>query len=58
MKCEHDIYNEACTLEELEYQLMVYPARKFYECKVCGRIFEYKINEQNGRLETVPSKEG
>lgn len=56
--CEHDIYNEASTMQELAFQLLTYPPHKFYECSVCGRVFEYIFNEENGRYEIVPSKEG
>lgn len=58
MTCVHDIYNESSTLKELPYQLLSYPPRVFYECSVCGEILEYKFNEENGRYEIVPSKEG
>ena len=58
MTCVHDIYNEFSTLKELPYQLLSYPPRVFYECSVCGEILEYKLNEENGRYEIVPSKEG
>lgn len=57
MTCNHNINENMSTLVELPIQFMVYPPRKFYECKICGEVFEYILNEENGRYIQKPSKE-